>query len=123
MFKDFRIGHGAGCNDPDDIAFDESILISCELCVFGLLQNGDLMSGFDEFIEIGVERVVWDPCHRWRWGLLVFMTSCCQGDLKDACDEFCVFKKGFIEITDSAKENRVFVLFFYLFIEFHQRQV
>jgi len=50
MLKDFRVGYSAGCNDPDDIAFDEPVFIACDFCILGLLQNGDFMSGFDEFV-------------------------------------------------------------------------
>ena len=119
MLQHLWIGYSAGCNDPDDIAFDEPILVSCEFRVLGLLQDGDFMSGFDEFVEIGVECVMWDTCHRWGWGCLVFMTSRCQGDLKQAGNKFSVFKEGFIEITDSTQEYGISVLFFYVFIEFH----
>ena len=56
--------------------------------------------------------MVRDTCHRgWR-GFLVLMASGCQGDLKQASDEFSVFKEGFIEIADSTEEDGISVLFF-----------
>ena len=42
MFQYLWVGHRAGRNDADDIAFDESILVSCEFCVFGLLKIATL---------------------------------------------------------------------------------
>ena len=64
MLQHLRIGDGAGCHDADDIALDEPILIACLPRVFRLLQNGDFMPGFHQFIEVGIERVVRDTCHR-----------------------------------------------------------
>ena len=86
MLQHLRIGDGAGCDDADDIALDEAVLIACLLRVLCLLQNGDFVPGFHQFIEVRVQRMVRDTRHRRRGGLLVLVAAGRQGDFQQARD-------------------------------------
>ena len=86
MLQHLRIGDGAGGDDADDIAPDEAVLIARLPRVFCLLQNGNFVPSFHEFIEVRVKRVVRDAGHRRRRTPLILVATGSQGDFQKARD-------------------------------------
>ena len=86
--------------------------------VFQLVADGHAITGFYQFMEIGIQGVMWEPCQFRRRSCSVITLG--KGNSQHTGSYYRVFAEGFIEITHAEQQYRIRVFLFNSPVLLHQ---
>ena len=112
-------GECAGGDEARDFPFDDACGIARRLAaavVFHLFADGDLESGGDHAVKVGIDGVVGNTGHGNR---IFTLGTAGEGDAEDAGDGAGVFVEAFIEIAHAEEKDGIGVLLFVLLVLAH----
>lgn len=108
------VGKGARRDDSSDFAAYESF---CFFGVFDLITDSGSEAGLNEFLEVGIELVPWEPGH----GDGVFRVFVAAGECEseDAGGVLSIFEEEFIEVAHTEQEHGAGMFRLHSVIAFH----